>query len=86
MSNIQSLTDSAYVSIRFEDLCEQPQVTLNKILDFLAITPEVAMDYDSLIKKRPTQLMPTVAKNQERIVQKLALYYKFHNYPTVASS
>nr|WP_250564758.1 sulfotransferase [Adonisia turfae] len=86
MKNIQSLPDSVYMSIRFEDLCEQPQATLKKIFDFLDVKPDVAIDYDSLIKKRPTQLIPTVAQHQQRIIQRLTPYFELHNYPTIASS
>ena len=79
-SNIQTLPDTAYRSLRFEDLCEQPQTTLKKIFDFLQAVQKVPIDYNSLIKKRATALMPTVSQNQQRIFKRLAPYCQLHHY------
>ena len=80
VNNIDRLPESAYTSIRFEDLCAQPQATFEQIFDFLQITPVVPIDYQSLISKRPTTLLPTVASNRQRIAQRLASYFKLHSY------
>ena len=79
-NNIQALPDTTYISLRFEDLCEQPQTTLKKIFDFLHVSPKVTIDYDSLIKKRSTTLMPAVSQNQQRIFERLAPYCQLHHY------
>ena len=79
-NNIQALPDTAYISLRFEDLCEQPKTTLKKIFDFLQAVPKVPIDYNSLIKKRATALMPTVSQNQQRIFKRLAPYCQLHHY------
>ncbi|MEM9485656.1 MAG: sulfotransferase [Cyanobacteria bacterium P01_F01_bin.116] len=81
IDNISNLPESTYVSIRFEDLCEQPEITLKQIFDFLQITPVVPINHKSLIQKRATTLMPTVAQNQQRIAKRLAAYFELHNYP-----
>ncbi len=80
IDNIEQLPETTYVSIRFEDLCTHPKATLDKIFRFLQTTPVTPIEYDSLIQKRPTRLMPTVAKNQQRIAQKLAPYFELQNY------
>lgn len=80
IDHIQILPNSTYVSIRFEDLCKHPQATLDKILSFLHTKPVTPIEYDSLIQKRPTQLMPTVEYNHHRIAETLAPYFELQNY------
>lgn len=80
VSNINNLPEDTYISIQFEDLCEQPEVTLKEIFNFLQVTPIIPTDYQSLINKRPTTLIPAVAKNQKRITKRLAPYFKLQNY------
>jgi hypothetical protein len=80
LENIGTIPPESYISIRFEDLCEHPQHTLQTIFDFLQLQPECFIDYDSLIRQRPVQLLPTVAKNQQRICQLLTPYLEFHRY------
>lgn len=80
LENIDTISSKTYVSIRFEDLCDRPQVTLQKIFDFLQLVPEISADYDSLIENRPIRLLPTVEKNQPRIYRQLKPYFDFHGY------
>jgi thiol-disulfide isomerase/thioredoxin len=80
LDNIDTISSKTYVSIRFEDFCERPQETLQKIFDFLQLVPQIPTDYDSLIEKRPTKLLPTVEKNQTRIYKQLKPYFDFHGY------
>ncbi|NEQ52965.1 MAG: sulfotransferase [Leptolyngbya sp. SIO3F4] len=80
IKHIHKLPDSAYISIRFEDLCEQPEITLQQVFQFLNTIPMMPIDYKSLINKRPTILMPTVANNQKRIAKDLAPYLELQNY------
>jgi Sulfotransferase family len=80
LENINTLSSERYVSIRFEDFCDQPQATLKKIFDFLQIVPEIPTDYDSLIQSRPVRLLPTVEKNQSHIYKKLTPCFDFHGY------
>ena len=81
VNNIDDLPESTYISIRFEDLCESPETTLTQIFNFLNTTPVIPIDYPSLINKRPTTLIPTIAHNQKRITKRLAPYFKLQNYP-----
>ena len=80
LGHIQDLPKSSYVSIRFEDLCDEPQTTLERIFDFLQLMPVIPIDYNSLIQKRSLQLLPTVAKNQSQIYETLLPYFMFHGY------
>jgi hypothetical protein len=80
LDNIDTIFSKTYVSIRFEDFCERPQATLQKIFDFLQLVPQIPTDYDSLIENRPTKLLPTVEKNQTRIYKQLKPYFDFHGY------
>jgi hypothetical protein len=80
LETIGTVPEENYVSVRFEDLCEQPQATLQKIFDGLQLSPEINIDYASLIHRRPVRLLPAVEQNQRRIYETLMPYYEFHGY------
>ncbi|MDJ0660397.1 MAG: sulfotransferase [Crocosphaera sp.] len=80
LENIDSLLEQDYLSIKYEDLCQDPQKTVEKILDFLSLEAQVSLDYHKLIKPRSINLLPEVEKNAQPIRQQLQAYFTYHNY------
>lgn len=80
LENIASLSHQAYVSIKYETLCEAPETTIQKILTFLNLEPQIALDYNSLIQPRPLKLLPEMQDNIATISQKLQPYLTYHSY------
>jgi Sulfotransferase family len=80
LNHIDTISSNSYVSIRFEDFCDHPLATLQKILDFLQLDSQLSADCQALIKKRPVQLLPTVESNKARIYKQLKPYFDFHGY------
>lgn len=82
LDNVDSLPIADYVSVRYEDLCNEPEATILKILGFLGMKPRGTLAYDTLIEPRPTKLLPEVQRKYEQIHQKLQPYFAYHGYDT----
>ncbi|MDJ0580567.1 sulfotransferase [Crocosphaera sp.] len=80
LQNVDSLSSQDYLSITYEDLCQEPQKTIEKILDFLGLEAQETLDYQKLIKPRPINLLPEVEKNAQKIRQQLQAYFTYYNY------
>ena len=80
LENIGKLPQTDYISIKYEDLCDRPEETILKVLEFLELEARKNLDYQNLIETRPTNLLPEVEKNYDLICQKLKPYLKYHNY------
>ena len=82
LENVGSLPNTDYLSVRYEDLCNEPEEIILKILGFLRLEPKVTLAYDTLIEPRPTKLLPEVQGKYEQIRQKLQPYFAYHGYDT----
>jgi hypothetical protein len=82
LQNIDSLPKTDYVSVRYEDLCNEPEETILKILGFLGLDQQSTLAYNTLIKPRPIKLLPEVQGKYEQIRQKLQPYFAYHGYDT----
>lgn len=80
LENIQSLPATDYISIQYEDLCQAPEETIVKVLEFLGLQAAATIDYESAISPRPLKLLPEVEKSYERICTKLQPYLLHFGY------
>lgn len=69
--NIQSLSQTDYISITYEELCQNPRKTILDILQFLSLEQIEPLDFENLIKPRPHKLLPEVTRLKDKILQKL---------------
>lgn len=74
LENIRSLPTNDCISIKYEDLCQSPESTILKVLDFLQLEAKTTVDYDKLIATRPLKLLPEVQNSYDEICRKLQLY------------
>ncbi|AGA90989.1 sulfotransferase family protein [Thioflavicoccus mobilis 8321] len=52
-NRIEELEPSCHLTVRYEDLCANPNEVVNKVLDFLGAPDHVAFDLSNQIAKRP---------------------------------
>jgi len=81
IKNIQNLSKKDYVSITYENLCENPQNTMEDIIEFLNIKHK-KMDFTSFIKPRKTNLDPSVIKLNRFISKTMRHYFTCFGYNT----
>jgi len=79
MKNIQKLSKKDYISISYEELCNHPQETMQKLIGFLKIKSK-KIDYSSFIKPRKTSLDSSVVKLQKFIYTNMKDYFKNFEY------
>jgi hypothetical protein len=80
LENIDLLPNTNYLCIRHEDLCEVPEATIQKILQFLGLEARLTLEYQKLIKPRPIKLLPEVERKYKQIGQQLQAYFAYHGY------
>ncbi|NEQ35483.1 MAG: sulfotransferase [Okeania sp. SIO3I5] len=80
LENINSLLKTDYISLGYEELCQFPESTIFKILNFLGLEAKAVLEYDKLIEKRPIQLLPEVSRKYSEICQKLEPYLNYYGY------
>ncbi|MEG3850714.1 sulfotransferase [Microcoleus sp. herbarium19] len=74
LENIQSLPTTDYISIKYEDLCQSPESTILKVLEFLQLEAKTTVDYDKELAPRPVKLLPEVENSSDEICRKLQPY------------
>lgn len=80
LENIKSLSTTDYISINYENLCQTPDSTIDKVLEFLQLKAQATLDYEKLVAPRPLKLLPEVEKNYEKICDKLQPYLMYCGY------
>ena len=77
LKNIGSLPKTDYISVRYEDLCENPETNVVRILEFLGLEQNATLSYEALIKPRPIELLEEVKRRQSSILKRLASYLAY---------
>ena len=80
LKNIRKLPDDCYISITYEELCNNPQQTMEHIFLKLNIKPKKTIDYNSFIKPRKTTLDPSVMFLKKFIYSSMKTYCKKFGY------
>lgn len=81
ISQINSLQDNDYINVKYEDLCEDPNRIMSRILKFLEIKPGSLTDYRNFIQPRELKLLPELELfRQKESYQNFKQYAKYHDY------
>ncbi|NEP59440.1 MAG: sulfotransferase, partial [Symploca sp. SIO2G7] len=80
IENIDSLPETDYICVRYEELSQEPEKVVLSVLDFLELQPKSPLSYDMLVESRPLRLLPKVAKNYDKLYQELQSYFDYFGY------
>ena len=80
MHNIERLMPNQYISVRYEDLIDDPNRIINRILDFLKIEARVKRDYRQYIQPRDIRLFSEVKREEQKIHQMFDDVLSYHGY------
>jgi len=78
--DIVHLNSEDFTIINYEDLCENPNKSINGLMEFLKIKPEKKLDYEQFIQPRKTHFDEYIIKMKRFIQKKLKKYYDFFGY------
>lgn len=70
IQNIESLPRSEYVSFSYEDLNASPKDIFRSIYDLTGVEPRLEVPFDEHIRPRPMRLLPTLARDEEKLRRK----------------
>ena len=80
--NIESLPPNEYVSVRYEDLCENPAGLLTGIMDLAGVKPRFEVSYDDHIRPRSMRLLPTLTRDEQKLRTKFRDVMGYLGYET----
>ncbi len=80
LKNIEKLPKEDYISITYEEFCQYPQETLEKIMDKLSLNMIKKIDATSLIKPRKVDVDFSVQKLRKYIYNTMNTYYDTFHY------
>ena len=80
IENVNLLPETDYMSVRYEELSQEPEKVVLSVLNFLKLQPESPLSYDTLIESRPLSLLPEVGKKYDELQQKLQPYFDYFDY------
>jgi hypothetical protein len=78
--HIAALPAGDWVSLRYEDLCGDPQRELDRIFEFLGVTPSRSVDHRARIRSRGLPLSPDVARAEPMLRRRFASVLAYHGY------
>lgn len=78
--HINELPSSDYVSLRYEDLCREPNEQIARILDFVGVEPRRTIDYRELIQPRALKRLPDITRIEDRLNRRFARILDYHGY------
>ena len=70
INHIKFLPRTEYVELQYEDLCEKPVELIRSIFDFLKVEPRIAMDFGLHVRPRALKLLPTLARDEVKLLAK----------------
>ena len=78
LRNINRIKEEDYISIKYEDLCQDPNGVILKILDFLELNSN--KDFSKFIQPRNLDLSSEVKKFKKFIIKKMKPYLNHFEY------
>jgi len=80
MQNRGLLTAKDCLSLRYEDLCQDPDGNIRRALDFLGVQHRPIESYQGYIDRRTSKLLPEANSAFQRIGERLRPYLALHGY------
>jgi hypothetical protein len=78
LENISLLDDRSYLSIKYSDLCNEPNKIMSNIMSFLKM--ETKIDFKEFIKPRKLSIAPEVQRMEKYILKKMSNYNKIFGF------
>lgn len=83
LKHIESLPPESYVSLRYEDLCRDPNGEMARVMSFLNLAPRIEHDFSQTVSPRRTHLLPGLERNTRTICEKFREYIDYHGYERI---
>jgi hypothetical protein len=84
LQHVPQLAAHEYTAVTYEDLCRDPEETVEKILSFVGVCSRSHGDFGSMIRPRQIALEPEVERNKTVIGRRLSKYIEYVGYAAEA--
>jgi hypothetical protein len=85
IENVRKLPDQDYICITYEDLCDNADITMARLFEFLELPFEEPAIFKQSIQKRNVSLMPVVQKNEQKVRSDLKAYMTYCGYQDISA-
>jgi hypothetical protein len=80
LHDLPKIPKKNYYTITYEELCNNPQNSIENIMRFLKYDIKKKPDYLELVAPRKTKWLPEILKNKDKILQKFQEYLEYCGY------
>ena len=80
MHHADALDPETFVEIRYEDLCQSPDKTIDGILSFLGLRDGSPVDYRALVRPRHGDIPPRILEYEGYLHRSMSTYYAHCRY------
>ncbi len=80
IENVNSVPNTDYICIKYEDLSQDTETVVLRILNFLGLEPKSPLSYNTVIESRPLRLLPEIEVKYDNLYQELRLYFDYFGY------
>ncbi len=80
LEQVKEIPEDSYTHVKYEELCNNPQETMEHILDFLGCEEGKDMDFSSFISPRDTSTEGCVKKLKGYIMRHMDHYCEYFDY------
>jgi sulfotransferase family protein len=78
--HISRLPRDAYIELRYEDLCDDPDRTIARVMAFLHLQPRCNVNARAMVQPRPGRVLPEVLDRYRKIQRSLGDYCASQGY------
>ncbi len=78
--NIGEIPAADRISLRYEDLCREPRQAIERLVDFLGVSPPGSPPYESMVAPRDPELLPEISEARRSILKPFGPYLSSHGY------
>lgn len=86
LSNMGAIPSSDYISIKYEELCANPDGTMAAVLDFTGVKPTSPVSFHDRIEPRAPELLAEATAAFESMRGKIETYLTQHGYDSRSAS
>ncbi|NJK63159.1 MAG: sulfotransferase [Synechococcaceae cyanobacterium SM2_3_1] len=80
LKSLVNLDPSDYILVKYEELCQYPDETITRILDYLCLDNQQDLNFQDFIESHPTKLLPEISSNAASISQRFTPLKQFWGY------
>ncbi|HBE18531.1 MAG TPA: sulfotransferase [Cyanobacteria bacterium UBA11149] len=80
IESVNSVPNTDYICIKYEELSQDTETVVLRILNFLGLEPKSPLSYNTVIESRPLRLLPEIEVKYDDLYRELRSYFDYFGY------